>query len=280
MNADLSNDDVIDSPRPHAARPARVRFAAQGGPPPHPAQNLLLANLISAGIDALLPLLEGVSLPVGLALYEAGEVQRYVHFPTCGIASLTQLLENGDATEYAVTGREGLVGTAFFMGGASSLSSAVVVSAGYAYRIRSGDLKKALEGNSALRLLLLRYTQALITQMAQTAVCNRFHAVDQRLARRLLLSLDRLPSNIVDVTQETLAGMLGVRREGVTEAAGQLQRDGLIRYSRGLITVLDRPGLEARACECYRVVRREYARLMPADPGIPTAPVHWHARPT
>jgi len=166
------------------------------------------------------------------------------------------------------------------MGGASSLSSAVVVSAGYAYRIRSGDLKKALEGNSALRLLLLRYTQALITQMAQTAVCNRFHAVDQRLARRLLLSLDRLPSNIVDVTQETLAGMLGVRREGVTEAAGQLQRDGLIRYSRGLITVLDRPGLEARACECYRVVRREYARLMPADPGIPTAPVHWHARPT
>ena len=228
-----------------------------------PKSNQLLAALPEATYQELLPSLERVSLPLGLAVYESGAAQGYVYFPTSSIVSLLYVLADGASAEIAVTGNEGLVGIALFMGGETTPSRAVVQSAGHGYRLRGDLLKKEFEAGGALQHLLLRFTQALITQMTQTAVCNRHHTVDQQLCRWLLLSLDRLPSNELVMTQEMIANMLGVRREGVTEAAGKLQADGLIHYSRGHITVLDRPRLEARVCECYAVVKKEYDRLLP-----------------
>src|SRR5688572_4569873 len=228
-----------------------------------PRSNRLLAALPEADYQALLPVLEPVPLPLGMALYESGGAQGYVYFPTSSIVSLLYVLKNGSSAEIAVTGCEGLVGIALFMGGETTPSRAVVQSAGHGYRIKAAVLKKEFESGGALQLLLLRFTQALITQMTQTAVCNRHHAVDQQLCRWLLLSLDRLPANELVMTQELIANMLGVRREGVTEAAGKLQAAGLIEYSRGKISVLDRKKLEARVCECYAVVKKEYDRLLP-----------------
>ena len=230
-----------------------------------PKDNRLLAALPEQDYRALLPFLEPVALPLAMALYESGGVQGYVYFPTSGIVSLLYVLENGSSAEIAVTGCEGLVGIALFMGGETTPSRAVVQSAGRGYRIKAAALKEKFEAGGALQYLLLRFTQGLITQMTQTAVCNRHHAVDQQLCRWLLLSLDRLPANDLVMTQELIANMLGVRREGVTEAAGKLQAAGLIKYSRGKITVLDRPRLEARVCECYAVVKQEYDRLLSAD---------------
>jgi CRP-like cAMP-binding protein len=226
-----------------------------------PKENHLLAALPETSLKALLPFLEAVPLPLGMVVYESGGTQGYVYFPTSSIVSLLYVLADGASAEIAVTGNEGLVGIALFMGGETTPSRAVVQSAGHGYR--ASVLKKEFESGGALQHLLLRYTQALITQMTQTAVCNRHHAVDQQLCRWLLLSLDRLRSNELVMTQELIANMLGVRREGVTEAAGKLQSEGLIHYSRGHITILDRPQLEARVCECYGVVKREYDRLLP-----------------
>jgi CRP-like cAMP-binding protein len=228
-----------------------------------PRDNNLLAVLPSGDYERLLPQLELVSLPLGLALYESGSLQRYVYFPTSAIVSLLYVMEDGSSAEIAVTGSEGVVGIALFMGGETTPSRAVVQSAGYAYRLSAGVLKSAFREGGTLQHLLLRYTQALITQMAQTAVCNRHHSVEQQLCRWLLLSLDRLSGNELSMTQELIANMLGVRREGVTEAAGKLQQAGLIKYTRGKITVLDRAKLERRVCECYAVVKREYDRLLP-----------------
>ena len=228
-----------------------------------PRQNLLLAALPAANYERLLPQLELVPLPLGWVVYEAGRKQGYVYFPTTSIISLLYVMESGASAEIAVTGNDGLVGIALFMGGETTPSRAVVQSAGYAYRLKAAALKKEFDHGGPLQHLLLRYTQALITQMAQTAVCNRHHAVEQQLCRWLLLSLDRLPSNKLAMTQELIANMLGVRREGVTEAAGRLQEAKLIRYSRGHITILDRPGLETLVCECYAVVRKETDRLLP-----------------
>ncbi|HYN13341.1 MAG TPA: Crp/Fnr family transcriptional regulator [Burkholderiales bacterium] len=230
-----------------------------------PKDNRLLAALPEENYRALLPFLEPVPLPLGMAVYESGAKQGYVYFPTSSIVSLLYVLENGSSAEIAVTGNEGLVGIALFMGGETTPSRAVVQSAGHGYRLKAALLKAEFESGGALQHLLLRYTQALITQMVQTAVCNRHHAVDQQLCRWLLLSLDRLPGNELVMTQELIANMLGVRREGVTEAAGKLQAEGLIEYSRGRITVRDRAQLEARVCECYSVVKKEYDRLLPAD---------------
>ncbi len=228
-----------------------------------PQQNLLIAALPAADRERLLPQLELVPLPLGWAVYESGDAQGYVYFPTTAIVSLLYVMEDGSSAEIAIVGDEGVVGIALFMGGESTPSRAVVQSAGYGYRLRASVLKSEFGQGGELQHLLLRYTQALITQMAQTAVCNRHHAVEQQLCRWLLLSLDRLPSNELTMTQELIANMLGVRREGVTESAGKLQAAGLINYSRGKITVLDRPKLEARVCECYGVVKREYDRLLP-----------------
>ena len=228
-----------------------------------PKDNRLLAALPQADYEVLLPFLEPVPMGLGQALYESGGAQGYVYFPTSSIVSLLYVLENGSSAEIAVTGCEGLVGIALFMGGETTPSRAVVQSAGHGYRLKALVLKEQFERGGALQFLLLRYTQALITQMTQTAVCNRHHSVDQQLCRWLLLSLDRLPANELVMTQELIANMLGVRREGVTEAAGKLQADGLIEYSRGKITVLDREHLEARVCECYAVVKKEYDRLLP-----------------
>jgi CRP-like cAMP-binding protein len=228
-----------------------------------PKSNRLLAALPEANYQALAPSLESVPLPLGMVLYESGGAQGYVYFPTSSIISLLYVLEDGSSAEIAVTGCEGLVGIALFMGGETTPSRAVVQSAGNGFRIKAAELKKQFETGGALQLLLLRFTQALITQMTQTAVCNRHHSVDQQLCRWLLLSLDRLPANELVMTQELIANMLGVRREGVTEAAGKLQADGMIEYRRGRITVLDRTGLESRVCECYAVVKNEYDRLLP-----------------
>jgi CRP-like cAMP-binding protein len=232
--------------------------------PGSPRDNRLLAALPRASYDALLPSLEPVPLPLGMAVYESGGAQGYVYFPTTAIVSLLYVLEDGSSAEIAVTGNEGLVGIALFMGGETTPSRAVVQSAGAGFRLRASVMKKEFETAGPLQHLLLRFTQALITQMTQTAVCNRHHSLDQQLCRWLLLSLDRLPANKLVMTQELIANMLGVRREGVTEAAGRLQAEGLIEYSRGHITVLDRPRLEARVCECYAVVKKEYDRLLPA----------------
>jgi CRP-like cAMP-binding protein len=225
--------------------------------------NRLLAALPEDNYQALRPFLEPVVMPLGMVLYESGGAQGYVYFPTSSIVSLLYVLENGSSAEIAVTGCEGLVGISLFMGGETTPSRAVVQSGGQGYRLKAAVLKNEFDSGGALQLLLLRFTQALITQMTQTAVCNRHHAVDQQLCRWLLLSLDRLPANELVMTQELIANMLGVRREGVTEAAGKLQAAGLIEYSRGRITVLDRTKLEARVCECYAVVKREYDRLLP-----------------
>lgn len=228
-----------------------------------PRQNRLLAALPAADYERLLPHLEQVSLELGRALYESGSHQGYVFFPTNSIVSLLYVMEDGSSAEIAVVGNEGLVGIALFMGGESTPSRAVVQSAGHGYRLRGSVLKSEFGQGGDLQHLLLRYTQALITQMAQTAVCNRHHSLEQQLCRWLLLSLDRLASNELTMTQELIANMLGVRREGVTEAAGHLQAAGLIHYSRGRIAVLDRPQMETRVCECYSVVKREYDRLLP-----------------
>jgi CRP-like cAMP-binding protein len=227
-------------------------------------RNQLLAALPDAVASRWGPHLQYVKLPLGKVLYESGDVLSHVYFPTTAIVSLLYLMENGASAEIAVVGTEGLVGISLFMGGESTPSRAVVQSAGFSYRLRSHVLKQEFEQSGPVLHLLLRYTQALITQMAQTAVCNRHHSLDQQLCRWLLLSLDRLRGQELVMTQELIANMLGVRREGVTEAAGNLQKAGLIRYSRGKITVLDRPGLERRTCECYAVVKTEYERLLPA----------------
>ena len=230
---------------------------------PHPSQNHLLAVLPPSESERLHPHLELVPLPLGDALYESGDRLNHVYFPTTAIVSLLYVMENGASAEIAVVGNEGIVGIALFMGGETMPNRAVVQSSGHAYRLKGQLLKQEFNRAGALQHLLLRYTLALLSQMAQTAVCNRHHSVDQQLCRWLLLSLDRLPSNDLVMTQELIANMLGVRREGVTEAAGKLQGAGLIHYARGRITVLDRPGLEARVCECYEVVRQEFRRLLP-----------------
>ncbi len=227
-----------------------------------PTKNLLLAALPTEDYERLLPQFELIPLPLGWAVYEAGGKMDHVVFPTEGIVSLLYVMESGASAEIAITGNEGVVGISLFMGGESTSSRAIVQSAGHAYRLRADSLKAEFERGGELQHLLLRYTQSLITQMAQTAVCNRHHTVEQQLCRWLLLSLDRLPSNELVMTQELIANMLGVRREGVTEAAGRLQEAGLIKYRRGHITVLDRLNLERRVCECYGVVKRESDRLL------------------
>ena len=223
--------------------------------------NHLLAALSPAERERLIPHLKLVPMPLGRVLYESGDVMRHVYFPTDCIVSLLYVMENGASAEISIVGNEGLIGIALFMGGETTPSRAIVQSAGYAYRLIGRELKEEFHRNGQMQLLLLRYTQALITQMAQTAVCNRHHSVDQQLCRWLLLSLDRLSSNKLTMTQELIANMLGVRREGVTEAAGKLQKLGVIRYSRGQITVLDREKMEQLCCECYEVVRKETDRL-------------------
>jgi len=228
-----------------------------------PRQNRLLAALPEDEWARWLPHLEAVELPLGKVLYESGIALGHVYFPTTAIISLLYVMEDGASAEIAVVGHEGIVGISLFMGGESTPSRAVVQSAGHGFRLNAGLMLKEFNRAGPVLHLLLRYTQALITQMAQTAVCNRHHSLDQQMCRWLLLSLDRLESSDLAMTQELIANMLGVRREGVTEAAGRLQEDGLIRYRRGHITVLERSRLEARACECYEVVKKEYDRLLP-----------------
>jgi len=233
--------------------------------PDDPRQNRLLAVLPEDERARIFPHLDLVSLPLGDVLYESGGQLNYVYFPTTAIVSLLSVMENGSSAEIAIVGCEGIVGIALFMGGETMANRAVVQSAGAAFRLNGRILKQKFNRAGPLQHLLLRYTMALLAQMAQTAVCNRHHSIDQQLCRWLLLSLDRLPSNELSMTQELIANMLGVRREGVTEAAGKLHRAGLIDYSRGRITVLDRPGLEARVCECYEVVKTECSRLLPDE---------------
>jgi CRP-like cAMP-binding protein len=232
--------------------------------PPDFMRNQLLASLPEAERERWNPHLELVALPLGHVLYESGTHVQHVHFPLDAIVSLLYVLEDGASAEIAVVGHEGVVGIAIFMGGESSTSRAVVQSAGQALRMRAHFVKEEFSRSGPVLHLMLRYTQALIAQMSQTAVCNRHHSLDQQLCRWLLLSLDRLDRNELTMTQELIANMLGVRREGVTEGALKLQRAGLISYSRGHIKVLDRPGLEQRTCECYSVVKREYDRLLPS----------------
>lgn len=231
-----------------------------------PAENHLLAALAPEERERIFPHLQLVEMPLGKVLYESGDALHYVYFPTDCIVSLLYVLADGGSAELAVVGNEGLIGIALFMGGETTPNRAIVQSTGHAFRLNGQRLKDEFHRNGPLQGLLLRYTQALITQMAQTAVCNRHHSVDQQLCRWLLLSLDRLPSKELAMTQELIADMLGVRREGVTEAAGKLQRLGVIRYSRGHITVLDRPRLEHLSCECYAVVKKETDRLLPYVP--------------
>ena len=229
-----------------------------------PHQNHLLDALLNADYDRLFPNLELVELPLGEVLYESGGKLKYVYFPTTSIVSLLYVMEDGSSAEIAVVGNEGILGISIFMGGDTTPSRAVVQSAGHGYRMKAQLLKNEFNQAGPLQRLLLRYTQALITQMAQTAVCNRHHSVEQQLCRWLLLSIDRLSGNELNMTQELIANMLGVRREGVTEAAGKLHRAGLINYTRGRIVVIDRPGLEKRVCECYQVVKTEFDRLLPS----------------
>jgi CRP-like cAMP-binding protein len=232
--------------------------------PRPPKDNQLLAALPDTEWQRWLPQLEWVAMPLGEVLYESGATLAHVYFPTTAIVSLLYVMENGASAEIAVVGNEGIVGISLFMGGESTPSRAVVQSAGEGYRLKASVIKDEFNRAPVLHLLL-RYTQALITQMAQTAVCNRHHSLDQQLCRWLLLSLDRLKGSDLVMTQELIANMLGVRREGVTEAALNLQKAELIRYSRGRISVLDRPGLEKRSCECYAVVKKEYDRLLPCQ---------------
>lgn len=231
-----------------------------------PQQNQLLASLSGEVLGRMRSNLELVSMSLGDVLYESGTQLSHVYFPTTSIVSLLYVMEDGSSAEIAVVGNEGVVGVALFMGGETTPSRGIVQSAGHAYRLRGQHLKQEFMRAAELQHLLLRYTQALLTQMAQTAVCNRHHSVDQQLCRWLLLTFDRLPSNELTMTQELIANMIGVRREGITEAAGNLQRAGLIRYNRGHIVVVDRLGLEARACECYAVVKKEFDRLLPRGP--------------
>jgi CRP-like cAMP-binding protein len=228
-----------------------------------PQQNQILDALSPAARERLLPHLQVVELPLGMVLYESGDPLRHIYFPTDSIVSLLYVLEDGASAEIAVVGNDGAIGVALFMGGETTTNRAIVQSAGSAYRLTGSRLKQEFERHGEMLHILLRYTQALITQMAQTAVCNRHHSVDQQLCRWLLLSLDRLSSNQLVMTQELIANMLGVRREGVTEAAGKLQKLGVIDYRRGHITVLDRPKLEQLSCECYAVVKKETDRLVP-----------------
>jgi CRP-like cAMP-binding protein len=230
--------------------------------PPSPKENLLLANLPTGDYHRLESHFELCEFKLGTVLHEAGGRMKHVYFPIDCIVSLLHVMENGDSAEIAIVGNEGVVGISLFMGGETTPSRALVQSAGDAYRLPAQALKKEFARNGAMHHQLLRYTQALITQMAQTAVCNRHHTLDQQLCRWLLLSLDRLASDQVNMTQELIANMLGVRRGGVTEAAGRLQDAGLIHYSRGRIKVIDRPRLEARVCECYGVVKKEFDRLL------------------
>jgi CRP-like cAMP-binding protein len=227
-----------------------------------PQHNHLLAALPKPEFERLQPYLTLVSLPLGTALYESGVPLNHAYFPVDSIVSLLYVMADGASAEIAVVGNDGVVGVSLFMGGETTPSRAVVQSAGHAYRLEAGQLKAEFGRGGSMQQLLLRYTQALLTQMAQTAVCNRRHSLDQQLCRWLLLSLDRLSSNELVMTQELIANMLGVRREGVVEAAGRLQEAGLVQYSRGRIVVLDRARLEARTCECYAVVRRESDRLL------------------
>jgi CRP-like cAMP-binding protein len=231
-----------------------------------PPRNHLLAALPKSDFVRLTPHLKLVSLSLGAALYEPGSELRHVYFPVDSIVSLLYVMADGASAEIAVVGNDGVVGVSLFMGGQTTPSRAVVQSAGHAYRLEGAIFKSEFIRAGAMQHLLLRYTQALLTQMAQTAVCNRHHSLDQRLCRWLLVTLDRLLSNELTMTQDSIANMLGVRREGVNEAAGKLQEAGLIHYSRGRIVVLDRLGLEARTCECYAVVKRESERLLPHRP--------------
>src|SRR5579862_3661042 len=239
-----------------------------------PEQNHILRSLPPEVRARLLPHLKPVSMPLGTVLYESGSLVPHIYFPTDAIVSLLYVLDNGASAEIAVVGNDGAVGVSLFMGGETTTSRAVVQSAGQAYRMTGTRLKREFGLHGDLMYVLLRYTQSLITQMAQTAVCNRHHSVDQQLCRWLLLSLDRLSSAEIVMTHELIANMLGVRREGVTDAAGKLQKLGAIRYRRGRITVLNRTALERLCCECYEVVKREAARLLPqAAPGQATPAV-------
>jgi len=228
---------------------------------PDPRQNNILDALPAEERERLFPHLTLVEMPLGMVLYEAGEALRHIYFPTDSIVSLLYVMKDGASAEITVVGNEGAIGVSLFMGGETTPSRGIVQSAGSAYRLSGRRLKQEFERHGQLLHVLLRYTQSLITQMAQTAVCNRHHSIDQQLCRWLLLSLDRLPSNRLNMTQELIANMLGVRREGVTGAAGKLQDLGVIHYSRGRITVLDRPKLEQLSCECYAVVKQETDRL-------------------
>ena len=228
----------------------------------NPNQNHLLAALPTAEFERLAAHLERVPMPLGEVLYEPGGQMQHAYFPTTAIVSLHYVMESGASAETAGVGNEGVVGISLFMGGDSTPSSAVVQTAGHGYRLESRLLKQEFNRGGLLQRLLLLYTQALITQMSQTAACNRHHSVEQQLCRWLLLTLDRIPSHELIMTQELVASMLGVRREGITETAGMLQRAGVIRYRRGHIAVLQRSGLEARVCECYAVVKKELSRLL------------------
>jgi len=253
LSSSVGKESSPQKARLHLAAPARTNGH----------QNHLLDALPAADYTRLKSQLEVIPMALGQVLYEPGARLRHVYFPTTSIVSLLYVMEDGASAEIAVVGNEGMLGISLFMGGETTPSHAVVQSAGYGIRLKAQLLKDEFARFGPMMHLLLRYTQALITQMAQTAVCNRHHSVDQQLCRWLLLSLDRLASNELSMTQELIANMLGVRREGVTEAAGKLQDAGLIRYQRGRITVLDRPALEAQSCECYRVVKTEFDRLLP-----------------
>lgn len=230
--------------------------------PPSPNQNHLLAALPTAEFERLAPHLERVAMPLGEVLYESGCQLQHAYFPTTAIVSMHYVMENGASSEIAGVGNEGVLGVSLFMGGNTTPSRAIVQTAGHGYRLKARLLVEEFNRAVPMMRLMLRYTQALMTQISQTAVCNRHHSVEQQVCRWLLLTLDRLPSNELTMTQELIAGMLGVRREGITEAAGNLQRAGLISYRRGHITVLDRSGLESHVCECYAVVKNEFARLL------------------
>lgn len=230
--------------------------------PSNPNQNYLLAALPTAEFERIAPHLELIAMPLGHVLYESSGQLQHVYFPTTAIVSMQYVMENGASSEIAGVGNEGVLGVSLFMGGNTTPSRAIVQTAGHGYQLKTRVLKAEFDRGGLLQHLLLRYTQALITQISQTAVCNRHHAVEQQLCRWLLLTLDRLPSNELTMTQELIASMLGVRREGITEAAGHLQKAGCIRYRRGHITVLDRSGLESRVCECYAVVKKEHDRLL------------------
>jgi len=229
---------------------------------PDPRQNHILDALPQVERERLFPHLKLVAMPLGMVLYESGATLRHIYFPTNSIVSLLYVMQDGASAEIAVVGNEGAIGVSLFMGGETTPSRAIVQSAGYAYRLTGNRLKQEFNRHGEMLHILLRYTQSLITQMAQTAVCNRHHSLDQQLCRWLLLSLDRLSGNQLQMTQELIANMLGVRREGVTEAAGKLQKLGVIKYARGRITVEDRPKLETLSCECYAVVKRETDRLL------------------